>query len=75
MDNGHELVAAVREAALAHNLTWEALVPDHFTIDLSAEIAEEVAYAAMAERKRALGDHICETYGISIRELTSLAMP
>lgn len=75
MENGSELVAAVRQAAQVHSLTWEAMVPDHFTIDLSAEAAEEVAYAQMAERKRALRDHICATYGISIRELTSLAMP
>lgn len=69
------LVAAVRAAARAHNATWEALVPDPFTVNLTAEVAEEVAYAEMAVAKRALRDHVCATYGISIRELASLAMP
>ena len=69
------LVAVVREAALAHNATWEALVPDPFTLNVSAEAAEEAAYEDMAIAKRALRDHICRTYGISIRELSSLAMP
>jgi hypothetical protein len=75
MDDGHDLVAAVRSAAQAHSLTWEAMVPDQFTVNLGAEAAEEAAYAEMARRKRALRDHICDTYGISIRELTSLALP
>ena len=69
------LVAAVREAALAHDATWEALVPDPFTVNLSAEAAEEAAYEDMAKAKRALRAHICDTYGLSIRELSSLAMP
>jgi uncharacterized Fe-S center protein len=72
---GHALVAAVRAAARIHNSTWEALVPDSFTVNLSAEIAEEIAYADMAVIKQQLRDHICTTYGISIRELASLAMP
>lgn len=72
---GRELVESVREAARAHSVTWEAMVPDCFTVDLGAEAAEEAAYAEMARRKRALRDHICDVYGISIRELTSLAMP
>ena len=74
-EDGRELVAAVRRAARAHNLTWEALVPDQFTIDLRAEAAEERAYVAMAAEKARLRDHICATYGLSIRELASLAMP
>lgn len=69
------LVAAVRAAARAHNATWEALVPDAFTLNLAAEVAEEAAYAEMAVAKRALRDHVCATYGISVRELASLAMP
>lgn len=70
-----ELVEAVRQAARAHNRTWEALVPDAFTINLAAEAAEERAYAEMAGAKHALRDHICRVYGLSIRELASLAMP
>ncbi|WP_419808438.1 hypothetical protein [Sphingomonas sp.] len=73
--DGQLLVAAVRRAAAAHNLTWEAMVPDAFTIDLRAEAAEEQAYLAMAGEKQRLRAHICTTYGISIRELASLAMP
>jgi hypothetical protein len=68
-----DLVAAVRAAARRHNLTWEALVPDRFQIDFAHEEAEELAYAEMATAKSALRDHICETYGITIRELSSLA--
>lgn len=69
------LVTAVRTAARAHNVTWEALVPDPHTVNSHAEAAEEAAYADMAIAKRALRDHICRTYGISIGELSSLAMP
>ena len=75
MSDGQELVAAVRRAARAHSRTWEAMVPDQFTVDLAAEAAEEADYTEMALHKRALRDHICDTYGISIRELTSLALP
>ncbi len=67
------LVAAVRNAAQRHNTTWEALVPDTLRVDFAHEEAEELAYAEMAAAKTALRDHICETYGLSIRELTSLA--
>lgn len=74
-EDGHALVAAVRSAAAVHNVTWEALVPDRFTVNLLAETAEEQAYLAMAVEKQRLREHICETYGISIRELASLAMP
>jgi hypothetical protein len=66
------LVAAVREAARRHNLTWEALVPNVHEVDFRHEEAEELAYMEMAAAKTALRDHICETYGISIRELNSL---
>jgi hypothetical protein len=72
--DGKSLVKAVRNAARRHNTTWEALVPDHFSIDLEHEAAEEEAYAEMARAKAALRDHICETYGITLRELSSLAM-
>ncbi|MFC3580265.1 hypothetical protein [Sphingomonas hylomeconis] len=72
---GHALVDAVRAAAQVHNSTWEMLVPDSFTVNLAAELAEERAYADMAVIKQQLRDHICATYGISIRELASLAMP
>ncbi|WP_425230080.1 hypothetical protein [Sphingomonas sp.] len=65
----------MRRAAALHNLTWEALVPDQFTVDVRAEAAEERAYFAMAAEKARLRDHICATYGISARELASLAMP
>lgn len=69
------LVEAVRAAAERHNLTWDALIPDRFTVNAAAEAAEDAAYAEMAQAKRALRDHICATYGISIDELSSLAMP
>jgi hypothetical protein len=70
-----ELVDQVRDAARRHNKTWENLVPDEFRVDFEHEEAEELAYAEMATAKRALRDHICETYGLTIRELASLAMP
>ena len=73
--DGKDLVMAVRAAAAQHNITWEAMVPDMFTVNLDAEAAEEAAYAEMAAAKRALRDHICTTYGITMRELGSLAMP
>ena len=70
---GRALVSEVRAAAERHRTTWEALVPDHFTVNLIAEPAEEEAYAEMAEAKHRLRDHICATYGLSVRELISLA--
>ena len=73
--DGRELVAAVHAAARRHNLTWEALVPSHDYVDFAHEEAEERAYAELAAAKRALRDHLCDTYGITIRELASLAMP
>lgn len=73
--DGRRLVEAVREAARLHNSSWEALVPDAFTVDLTFEAAEERAFADMAVTKSALRAHICHVYGISIRELSSLAMP
>jgi len=73
--DGKALVAAVREAASRHNITWEALVPSSEHVDLEHEEAEELAYAEMADAKAALRDHICQTYGITVRELASLATP
>ena len=75
ISEGEQLVAAVRAAAAAHHLAWEAMVPDAFTINSRAEAAEEQAYRAMAAEKQRLREHICTTYGISIRELASLVMP
>lgn len=71
-DEARRLVDAVRDAASRHATSWETLVPDSSTINPSAEAAEEAAYAAMARAKRALRDHICAAYGISLRELSSL---
>ena len=71
----HHLVAAVRAAAAVHQTSWEALVPNRFEVNLDAEEAEEEAYSEMAVKKADLRRHICETYGISIRELSSLARP
>ena len=72
--DGRDLVAEVREAAARHNLTWEVLVPDAHTVNRSAEDAEETAFQEMAEAKRHLREHICKTYGISVRELSALAI-
>jgi len=72
---GRALVEQVREAARRHSSSWEALVPDAFTTNFEVEEAEEHAYAEMAAAKRRLRDHICEVYGISARELSSLAFP
>lgn len=69
------LVEAVRDAARRHDDSWDALVPDQFTVDLRFEAAEEAAYAEMARAKAALRQHICEIYGLSARELASLAQP
>ena len=68
-----QLVETVREASRRHNQSWENLVPNAFGVDFAHEEAEDLAYAEMAAAKRALRDHICETYGITIRELASLA--
>ena len=70
---GRALAATMRAAAERHRTTWEALVPNQLTIDPTAEPAEEAAYAEMAEARRRLRDHICATYGLSVRELISLA--
>lgn len=72
--NGFELVEEVRAAARIHAASWEALVPDRFEVNLAAEADEEVAFDAMAAAKRRLRDHICATYGVSIRELANLAV-
>lgn len=74
-ETGRALVAAVRVAAARHKGSWEAMVPDAFTINPHAEQAEEAAYAEMAAAKRALRDHICTVYGIAAHELGSLALP
>ena len=73
--DGKQLVDEVREAARHHNATWEAMVPTTFVINVDLEEAEEAAYADMAAAKRRLRTHICDTYGISYRELASLARP
>lgn len=67
------LVAAVRRAARRHGLAWEAMVPDSTTFNPAAEAREEEAFADMAIAKSALRRHICDTYGITLRELASLA--
>ncbi len=74
-NEAHHLVAAVRAAAAAHRTTWEAMVPNMFQVNLEMEPVEEAAYDAMAEAKAALRRHICKTYGLSARELASLAAP
>ena len=71
--DGRQLVDAVRQAAMRHNLTWEALIPDRFTVNAQAEDAEEAAFREMAQAKAELRDHICETYGLSVGDLSSLA--
>jgi len=71
--HGRELVAAMREAARKHSLTWEALVPDSDRVDLAHEAAEERAFDELAAARRALREHICETYGITAREFAGLA--
>ena len=72
-DEARELVEAVRAAARTHAASWEALVPDSFVVNLAAEAHEEAAFEDMAAAKRQLRDHICEVYGVSIRELANLA--
>ena len=73
MDDGRALVEDVRNAAARHKVSWGVLVPSAFVVDPRAEEAEEEAYQDMAEAKRALRDHICQTYGITAAELCSLA--
>lgn len=70
---GRALVADVRSAATRHRRTWEAMVPDLHTVDLTHEPAEEAAYAEMNAAKRRLRDHICAAYGLSVDELIGLA--
>jgi len=70
---GRWLVEAVRRTARRHAGSWEALVPNAFEVNAAAEADEEAAYAEMATAKRALRDHICSVYGISLAELSSLA--
>ena len=73
MDDGKTLVQDVRDAAARHKVSWGVLVPSAFIVDPQAEQAEEEAYQDMALAKRALRDHICQTYGITAAELCSLA--
>jgi hypothetical protein len=73
MDDGRDLVQDVRKAAARHKVSWGVLVPSAFIVDPRAEAAEEEAYQDMADAKRALRDHICQTYGITAAELCSLA--
>lgn len=73
MQDGKALVQDVRDAAVRHKISWGVLVPSPFQVDRDAEEAEELAYQDMAVAKRALRDHICETYGITAAELCSLA--
>jgi hypothetical protein len=73
-DEGRELVEAVRRAAATHQSTWEALVPNHIEINIDGEAAEDAAYEDMADAQAQLRDHICATYGISVRELLGLAL-
>jgi hypothetical protein len=72
MEQGMQLVAAVREAATRHRIAWGELVPDPHSVNPKAEDAEETAYAEMEAAKRQLRDHICDHYGISHAELASL---
>jgi hypothetical protein len=73
MQEGQELVAEVRAAAARHRIVWGVLVPSPHEVNPDAEEAEEFAYQDMAEAKRRLRDHICQTYGITAGELCSLA--
>lgn len=75
VSQAHSLVAAVRAAAAAHRTTWEAMVPDSFEVNPAMEPLEEAAWAEMAQAKAVLRRHICETYGLSARELAGLTMP
>jgi hypothetical protein len=72
MEQGRELVAAVRAAAARHRIAWGELVPTADTVNCAAEAAEDMAYAEMEEAKQRLRDHICELDGISSAELCSL---
>jgi hypothetical protein len=72
MNEAHQLVAAVREAAARHSLTWGELIPASLVVNPAAELAEEQAYAEMAAAKQALRDHICAEYGITAAELCAL---
>ena len=71
--DAERLVQQVRDAADRHGVAWGTLVPDARTYDASAEVLEETAFQEMAEAKSALRQHICDTYGISIAQLNSLA--
>ena len=72
-DEGQALVEAVRAAARAHGVSWQAMVPSSFVVNADAEADEDVAFAAMADAKRRLRAHVLATYGVSIGELANLA--
>jgi hypothetical protein len=71
---GRALVAIVRATAERHNIAWNALVPSREVVDWSAEDIEDAAFNEMVEAKRALRQHICETYGITPEELGHLTL-
>ena len=73
MNEGQALVDAVRSAARTHGASWQAMVPSSFVVNADAEADEDRAFAAMAEAKRRLREHIAVTYGVPIRELANLA--
>lgn len=73
ISEAHALVAAVREAARRHGIAWATMIPDPHSFNAAAEAHEEAAFQDMAEAKAALRRHICDTYGLSPRELASLA--
>jgi hypothetical protein len=71
---GRALVAVVRATAERHSIAWKALVPSRDVVDWSAEDIEDAAFNEMAEAKRALRQHMCETYGITPEELGYLTV-
>lgn len=75
LHEAHRLVAEVRAKAAAHRISWEAMVPTSLEMNLAFEPVEEAAYAEMARAKAELRHHVCETYGITARELAALALP
>jgi len=72
--NGKDLVAAVQEAMRKHGTAWAAMVPDAYGVNNQAEQAEEDAYAELAHLRTVLCDHVYDTYGVSVSELSRLAM-
>ena len=72
-DDGRDLVELVRAAARDHAASWELLVPSPFAVNRAEEAAEDTAFAAMADAKRRLSDHVVATYGVTPDQLASLA--